>query len=67
VSLTARRVPEQLSQVSPTPNPIFAMAAPNPAHERADVPGAGGYTRFELELEVRPLFRRRHVPLACFD
>ncbi|KAJ4337154.1 Mediator of RNA polymerase II transcription subunit 31 [Didymella glomerata] len=27
------------------------MAAPNPAHERADVPGAGGYTRFELELE----------------
>jgi hypothetical protein len=43
------------------------MAAPNPAHERADVPGAGGYTRFELELEVRPLFRRRHVPLACFD
>ncbi|KAF3044179.1 hypothetical protein E8E11_003682 [Didymella keratinophila] len=27
------------------------MVAPNPAHERADVPGAGGYTRFELELE----------------
>lgn len=49
------------------PNPDFAMAAPKPAHERADVPGAGGYTRFELELEVRPPFRRRHVPLVYFD
>ncbi|KAF1924567.1 mediator of RNA polymerase II transcription subunit 31 [Didymella exigua CBS 183.55] len=27
------------------------MATPNPAHESADVPRTGGYTRFELELE----------------
>lgn len=42
------------------------MATPTP-HETADVPRTGGYTRFELELEVRPLFARRHVPLVRFD
>lgn len=44
------------------------MATPVQAQDHADVPRTGGYTRFELELEVRPLFlRRRHEPLARFD
>jgi len=43
------------------------MATPGPAQETADVPRTGGYTRFELELEVRPLCRRRHEPLARLD
>ena len=46
------------------------MATPTSAQQTADVPRTGGYTRFELELEVRLLsypVRRRHVPLARFD
>jgi hypothetical protein len=42
------------------------MAAPT-APDRADVPLQGGYTRFELELEVRTAGLRHGPYPVCFS